>query len=73
MRNLFSTIFVFAMPAWTAAVGIPNVFNTIGAIGLVILSFAAYFIWKGKHLRWKTAKAYRYYAERQFVARPMSK
>lgn len=67
VRNLFSTIFVFAMPAWTAAVGIPNVFNTIGAIGLVILSFAGFFIWRGKHLRVKTVKVYRYYAERQFT------
>lgn len=71
VRNLFSTIFVFAMPAWTAAVGIPNVFNTIGAIGLAILSFATFFIWRGKHLRHKTAKAYMYYAERQFDARPI--
>ena len=67
LRNTFSTIFVFGMPAWTAAVGIPNVFNTIGAIGLCILSFAAFFIWKGKHLRFTAAKTYRYYAERQFV------
>lgn len=71
VRNLFSTIFVFAMPAWIAGVGLANVFNTIGAIGIVILSFAAFFIWKGKHLRVRTAKVYRYYAERQFDARPI--
>ncbi|KAK0767448.1 hypothetical protein LTR91_027070, partial [Friedmanniomyces endolithicus] len=46
VRNLFSTIFVFAMPAWVAAVGIPNVFNTIGAIGAAILCFAGVFLWK---------------------------
>lgn len=67
LRNTFSTIFVFGMPAWTAAVGIPNVFNTIGAIGLLILSFAAVLIWKGKNLRYSTAKTYRYYAARQFI------
>ncbi|KAK4552463.1 hypothetical protein LTR86_010306 [Recurvomyces mirabilis] len=71
LRNTFSTIFVFAMPAWAAAVGIPNVFNTIGAIGCLILSFAVYFIWKGKQLRVRTAKVYRYYAMRQFEARPI--
>jgi len=71
LRNTFSTIFVFAMPAWAAAVGIPNVFNTIGAIGCLVLSFAAYFIWKGKQLRVRTAKVYRYYAMRQFEARPI--
>ncbi|PNS17491.1 hypothetical protein CAC42_8034 [Sphaceloma murrayae] len=69
LRNLFSTIFVFAMPAWIAKVGIPNVFNTIGAIGLLILSFAIVFVWRGKYLRWRTGKVYRYYAERQFEAR----
>ncbi|KAK5110059.1 hypothetical protein LTR62_006303 [Meristemomyces frigidus] len=71
LRNLFSTIFVFAMPAWAAAVGIPNVFNTIGAIGSVILCFAGVFIWKGKQLRVRTAGTYRYYAVRQFDARPI--
>ncbi|EME86560.1 uncharacterized protein MYCFIDRAFT_83626, partial [Pseudocercospora fijiensis CIRAD86] len=58
VRNTFSTIFVFAMPAWIAGVGMTNAFNTIGAIGVVILSFAIYFIWKGKHLRVKCAKVY---------------
>ncbi|KAK3111423.1 hypothetical protein LTR53_013358 [Teratosphaeriaceae sp. CCFEE 6253] len=71
VRNLFSTIFVFAMPRWASAVGIPNVFNTIGAIGAFILCFAGYFIWKGKHLRVKTAKIYKHWAERQFEARPL--
>jgi hypothetical protein len=70
-RNLFSTIFVFAMPRWVVAVGMANVFNTIGAIGLFILSFAGFFIWKGKQLRVKTARVYKYYAERQFDARPL--
>ncbi|KAF9875164.1 hypothetical protein CkaCkLH20_07430 [Colletotrichum karsti] len=70
-RNVLSTIFVFAMPAWIAAVGIPNVFNTIGAIGVLILSFSVFFIWRGKKLRAQTAKVYKYYAERQFEARPV--
>jgi len=59
------------MPAWIAGVGLANVFNTIGAIGCVILSFSAYFIWRGKQLRVRTAKVYRYYAARQFEARPI--
>lgn len=71
VRNLFSTIFVFAMPRWVASVGMANVFNTIGAIGLFILSFAGIFIWQGKRLRVRTAKVYKYYAERQFDARPL--
>ncbi|KAF2221917.1 major facilitator superfamily domain-containing protein [Elsinoe ampelina] len=71
VRNTFSTIFVFAMPAWIARTGIPNVFNAIGAIGLLILSFSAVFIWKGKHFRWRFADVYSYYAKRQFEARPI--
>ena len=59
------------MPAWIAGVGTANVFNTIGAIGVLILSFAAFFIWRGKAIRVKTAKVYRYYAVRQFEGRPM--
>ncbi|KAK5118159.1 hypothetical protein LTR85_008139 [Meristemomyces frigidus] len=71
VRNTFSTIFVFAMPAWIAGVGMANVFNTIGAIGVVILCFAGFFVWRGKHLRVRTAKVYKYYADRQFEARPI--
>ena len=37
----------------------------------MVLSFAGIFIWQGKHLRYKTARVYRYYADRQFEARPM--
>ncbi|KAF2768726.1 MFS general substrate transporter [Teratosphaeria nubilosa] len=70
-RNTMSTIFVFAIPAWIPAVGMANVFNTILPIELVILSFAAVFIWKGKLMRAKTAGIYRHYAERQFEARPI--
>jgi len=71
VRNLFSTIFVFAMPAWIAGVGMANVFNTIGAIAVAVLSFAAFFIWKGKQLRVRTAKVYKHYTDRQFEARPI--
>lgn len=71
VRNTFATIFVFAIPAWTAGVGTAGIYNTIGAIGLVILSFAFVFIWKGKHFRVKTARIYKYYADRQFEARPL--
>ncbi|EFX04651.1 major facilitator superfamily MFS-1 [Grosmannia clavigera kw1407] len=53
-RNTFSTVYVFAMTPWIAAVGMSNVFNTIGAIGVVVLLFAGVFIWKGKHWRYRT-------------------
>ncbi|KAJ9619851.1 hypothetical protein H2203_008122 [Taxawa tesnikishii (nom. ined.)] len=71
VRNLFSTIFVFAMPAWIAAIGMANVFNMIGAFSVAILCSAALFIWRGKLFRVKTAKVYQYYARKQFEARPI--
>lgn len=70
-RNTLSTVFVFAMTPWIAAVGMSNVFNTIGAIGSAVLLFAFMFIWKGKHWRFQHAKRYRYYAARQFDPRPI--
>lgn len=71
VRNMFSTIFVFAMPAFIASVGLANVFYAIGSIGLGVLSFAVVFIWQGKQFRVKTARIYKYYAGRQFEARPL--
>lgn len=71
VRNTLSTIFVFALAPWIASVGVGNVFNIMGAVGTLILSFAAVFIWRGKSFRVRTAKTYRYYATRQFEARKM--
>lgn len=71
VRNMLSTIFVFAMVPWVSSVGMANVFNTIGAIGLVVLLFAFAFIWRGKHWRFVCAKRYKYYAARQFEPRPI--
>lgn len=70
-RNTLSTIFVFAMTPWIEAVGISNVFNTIGGIGLVVLLFAFAFLWKGKQWRFQNAGRYRYFAARQFDPRPI--
>ncbi|KAH8892305.1 MFS general substrate transporter [Thozetella sp. PMI_491] len=70
-RNTFSTIFVFAMTPWIAAVGMANVFNIIGVLGLVILLFSFVFIWQGKRWRFTAAKRYKYYAQRQFDPRPL--
>ncbi|CAN8097521.1 unnamed protein product [Discula destructiva] len=70
-RNTLSTVFVFAMTPWIDAVGISNVFNTIGAIGLVVLLFAFAFLWKGKAWRVHNARRYRYFAARQFDPRPI--
>ncbi|TID27772.1 major facilitator superfamily domain-containing protein [Venturia nashicola] len=71
VRNMLSTIFVFAMVPWVNAVGVANVFNTIGAIGLVVLLFSFAFIWKGKHWRYICARRYKFFAARQFEPRPV--
>lgn len=68
---MLSTIFVFAMTPWIEAVGMANVFNTIGAIGLAVLLFAFAFLWKGKTWRYQNAQQYRYFAARQFDPRPI--
>lgn len=70
-RNTLSTIFVFAMTPWIDAVGIANVFNTIGVIGLVVLLFAFVVLWKGKIWRHRNARRYRFFAARQFDPRPI--
>lgn len=59
------------MTPWIDAVGISNVFNTIGAIGLAVLLFAFVFLWKGKVWRVQNARRYRYFASRQFDPRPI--
>lgn len=66
-----STIFVFAMTPWIARVGMANVFNTIGAIGLAVLLFAFAFLWKGKLWRARNTKRYKRFAAKQFDPRPI--
>lgn len=59
------------MTPWIAKVGISNVFNTIGGIGLATLLFAFAFLWKGKQWRYKSAHRYRHFARKQFDPRPI--
>ena len=71
VRNTVSTIFVFALVPWVNAVGMANVFNTIGAIGTAVLLFAFVVIWMGKRWRYVSARRYKYFAARQFDPRPL--
>ncbi|KAK7712627.1 hypothetical protein SLS64_005011 [Diaporthe eres] len=70
-RNTMSTIFVFSMTPWIGRVGMANVFNTIGAIGLSVLLFAFAFLWKGKLWRSRNTKRYKRFAAKQFDPRPI--
>ncbi|KAG6364392.1 hypothetical protein INS49_005993 [Diaporthe citri] len=70
-RNTMSTVFVFSMTPWISRVGMANVFNTIGAIGLSVLLFAFAFLWKGKLWRSRNTKRYKRFAAKQFDPRPI--
>ncbi|KAJ5811003.1 major facilitator superfamily domain-containing protein [Penicillium robsamsonii] len=59
-RNLFATIFVFALTPWTAAVGIRNVFLTMGIImSIVLIPGTIAFLYYGKSIRCWTTDRYR--------------
>lgn len=59
------------MTPWISRVGMANVFNTIGAIGLSVLLFAFAFLWKGKSWRSRNTKRYKRFAAKQFDPRPI--
>ncbi|KAE8375276.1 major facilitator superfamily domain-containing protein [Aspergillus bertholletiae] len=69
VRNLISTVFVFALAPWVASVGLSGFYITFGLILTVILAANLIFIYFGKKFRYMTAKRYRYYAERQIDLR----
>ena len=51
--------------------GIKNVFIIIGVLITAVLLGTFIFIFYGKKLRVKSAERYRYYAARQYEARPV--
>jgi hypothetical protein len=72
VRNLLATALVFAVTPWTAAVGLSNMFLTIGifmAVTLVPGTIA--FIYYGKRMRARTANKYCHYSALQAEARAM--
>jgi hypothetical protein len=68
-KNLISTIFIYATPAWINSSGMKNCFITIGIVFTAVLAGTAGFLWWGKKFRVMTAKKYRYYASRQYNPR----
>ncbi|RAQ62256.1 hypothetical protein COH20_003163 [Aspergillus flavus] len=69
IRNLISTVFVFALSPWIESVGLTGFYITFGLILTVILLGNLVFIYFGKKFRVMTAKRYRYYAQRQMDLR----
>ncbi|KAJ9641303.1 hypothetical protein H2204_002981 [Knufia peltigerae] len=65
VKNLFPTIFVFALTPWIKGVGLSNVFITVAVIDAVIMLGSLIFLKWGKHFRIKTAIKYSHYARHQ--------
>ncbi|KAJ5502098.1 major facilitator superfamily domain-containing protein [Penicillium fimorum] len=63
IRNLFATIFVFALTPWTASVGIQNVFLTMGIImAIILIPGTIAVLYYGKSIRCWTTDRYRQYS-----------
>ncbi|KAJ5373487.1 major facilitator superfamily domain-containing protein [Penicillium concentricum] len=64
IRNIFATIFVFALTPWATAVGIANVFLTMGILlSIVLIPGTIAFLYYGKSIRrWTTGRYHRYSA-----------
>ncbi|KAF5866005.1 hypothetical protein ETB97_001583 [Aspergillus alliaceus] len=70
IRNLISTIFVFALQPWYNKVGLTWFYVTFGLIVTACLMGNVLFIYYGKMLRASRAAAYIQYSYRQFGSRP---
>lgn len=62
IRNLISTLFVFALAPWCDRVGLKWFYVTFGLIVLVILLGNLIFIYWGKTFRVKAAGRYRHFS-----------
>ncbi|KAJ6072388.1 hypothetical protein N7467_010473 [Penicillium canescens] len=70
IRNLISTIFVFALQPWCNRVGLTWFYVTFGLIVTVALSGNLLFIYYGKMFRARLAGAYNHYSQKQLGSRP---
>lgn len=72
VRNLLATAFIFAVTPWTTAVGLSNMFLTIGIFMLAVLVPGTIaFLYYGKRMRAKTSNRYHHYSAIQAEARAM--
>ncbi|KAJ5176617.1 Major facilitator superfamily domain general substrate transporter [Penicillium canariense] len=68
IRNLISTIFVFALSAWVARVGLTWFYVTFGLIVMLIMLGNIIFIYFGKAFRVRVAGRYRYFSAQKWGA-----
>ncbi|KAJ5785815.1 uncharacterized protein N7503_011027 [Penicillium pulvis] len=69
IRNLISTVFVFALAPWVDRVGLTWFYVTFGLISTLVLLGNFIFIYFGKKFRVMTAGRYRQYSEDNLVLR----
>ncbi|CAG7934285.1 unnamed protein product [Penicillium olsonii] len=70
IRNLISTIFIFALKPWCDRVGLSWFYVTFGLISTVVLLGNLIFIYYGKTLRSRLAGVYHHYSQKQLGSRP---
>lgn len=63
IRNVFSTVFIFALDPWEARIGLKYVLITILLMTCVIIAGFGIFIRYGKKFREKTVTRYQHYAK----------
>ncbi|KAF2010110.1 MFS general substrate transporter [Aaosphaeria arxii CBS 175.79] len=69
IRNLCSTIMIFAKTPWIAGIGLQNTFIMIGVILASILFGNGFLVYYGKYFRYKYRATYQKYAMKQFEPR----
>ncbi|KAJ5285933.1 hypothetical protein N7524_001239 [Penicillium chrysogenum] len=69
VRNLISTIFIFAQTPWVDRVGLSWFYVTFGLISTVVLLGNLFFVYYGKMLRAKLASTYHHYSKKQLRSR----
>lgn len=69
VRNLCSTIMIFAKEPWIAGMGLQNAFIMMAVILSAILFGNGFIIAFGKRLRFRSRQTYRSFAAKQFRSR----
>ncbi|KAF9888812.1 hypothetical protein FE257_008181 [Aspergillus nanangensis] len=68
-RNVFATIFIFALTPWINAAGVANVFLTLALITALLIFLSGMLLIYGKRLRGLTAARYAFWSARVLDSR----